>query len=418
MALIRPMGMRLAALTLVSLALPVLALAAPPKPAPVSTAAETWAAAWEASPEAQRAPLVPIGGQTLRQIAHVTLGGIFIRVRLSNEFGDKPLTIGAAHVGISGGAATVQAGTDQVALFGGKPTIVIPPGARVLSDPIRMTVPAMSNVAVSLYVPAYDGAVTSHYFTMQTAYMAAGDTTAAPDMPGASQQTHDAILTGVDVSASRDTKVTVVLGDSLTAGFGSTTDTNRRFSDLLAVRLATRNGGPPIGVVNAGIGGNRLLHDFFGPNALARFDRDVLSQPDVGFLIVLLGIDDFGLPGGRGLPDEEVTADDVIQGYRQLIARAHSSNIKVFIGTIPAFAPLPDRPGYYSPASELKREVVNQWIRANSREFEGVIDFEGALHDPKVKNRILPSLDSGDHLDPNDAGYQAMANIVVMRLFQ
>src|SRR6516164_4834890 len=198
---------------------------------------------------------------------------------------------------------------------------------------------------------------------MQTGYTAAGDQTASPDMTGAQPLTRGVILTGVEVSASRDTKVLVALGDSYTGGFGSTMDSNHRWPDLLAVQLAARRSGPPIGVVNAGIGGNRLLHDFFGPNALSRFDRDVLSQPGVGYLIVLLGINDFGLPGGHNLPQEEVTADDVIQGYRQLIVRANSAGIKVFLATLPPFGPLPQRPGYYSDAAEAKREAVNQWIR-------------------------------------------------------
>jgi lysophospholipase L1-like esterase len=366
-------------------------------------AADIWAATWEASPEPARTPVVVLANQTVREIARVSLGGIYVRVRLSNEFGDKPLTIGAAHLALAAGAgAAIQPGTDRPLTFGGQPGITIPPGARVLSDP------------VSLYFPApVAGAVTEDFFSMQTAYMTPGDSTGAADLPGASTITRRVILTGIDVSARSGTKVLVTLGDSLTGGFGSTLDANHRWPDHLAERLVGQN----IPVVNAGIGGNRLLHDFFGPNGLSRFDRDVLSQPSVGYLIVLEGINDFGLPGGRNLPDEEVSADDVIAGYKQLIQRANSYGIKIFFGTIPPFGPIPQRPGFYSDAAEIKRETVNNWIRTN-HDAQGYIDFEMVLRDPKNPNRLNPLYDSGDHLDLNDAGFQVMSDAVPMRLFQ
>ncbi|HZZ37453.1 MAG TPA: SGNH/GDSL hydrolase family protein [Caulobacteraceae bacterium] len=393
----------------------------PPAAAAASTptAADTaqWTATWAASPEPQRPPLVPLAGQTVRQIAHVAVGGIWVRARLSNEFGDKPLTIGAGHLALAAGAGSaIQQGTDRVLLFGGRPSITIPPGASAVSDPVSLTVPPFSNVAVSLYFPDSVGAVTEHFFGMQTGYVTPRDMTAAVDLPGAATITKRVVLSGIDVAANAKTKVVVVLGDQLTGGFGSTVDTNRRWPDFLAQRLATRKGGP-LSVVNAGIGGNRLLHDFIGPNAMARFDRDVLAQPNVGYLIVLIGINDFGFPGGRNLPQEDVSADDVIAGYKQLIERAHSHGIRVIGCTMPPFGPIPERPGYYSDASASKRIAVNQWVRS-SRAFAGVIDFEMALRDPKDGSRLNPAFDSGDHLDPNDAGYQAMANAVDMRLFE
>ncbi|HWF01027.1 MAG TPA: SGNH/GDSL hydrolase family protein [Caulobacteraceae bacterium] len=395
------------------------AASARPKPAPKAAAAgaaEIWAATWEAAPEPARPPLIALSNQTVRQIAHISLGGIFVRVRLSNEFGDKPLTVGAAHVALAaGGGPGIQPDTDRPVTFGGKPQITIPPGARALSDPVSLTVPAMSDVAVSIWFPPQaESAVTSHYFAMQSGYVAAGNVIGAASLTPTSTINYNVVLSGLDVSGPRGTKVVVTLGDSLTGGFGSTAGANHRWPDLLSAKLAGRK----IGVVNAAIGGNRLLHDFFGPNAMSRFDRDVLSQPSVGYLIVLLGINDFGLPGGRGLPAEEVSADEVIAGYRQLIARSHSYGIKVFIATIPPFGPIPERPGYYSDASEAKREAVNQWIRLNTKEFEGVVDFDAALKDPAAHIRMAPAFDSGDHLDPNDAGYAAMADAVEMRLFE
>ena len=393
--------------------------AAKPAAKPSNNApADIWVATWEAAPTLATSPTV-LTRQTVRQIARVSVGGIYVRVRLSNEFGDRPLVIGSAHIALAVGAgAAIQPGTDRPLTFGGKPQIVIPPGARALSDPASLTVPALSSVAVSLYFPEAVGAVTEHAFAMQTSYLAPNDVTAAADLPGATTMNSQVILTGVDMSAGASSRVVVALGDSLTAGFGSTPDTNHRWPDRLAERLIARTGKPPLSVVNAGVAGNRLLHDFFGPNALSRFDRDVLSQPNVGYLVVLLGINDFGLPGGRHLPAEEVTPDDVIAGYRQLIVRAHSYGIKVFIGTMPPFGPIPQRPGFYSDASEFKRQTVNNWIRTN-KEFEGFIDFEAALRDPKTSPaRLLPQYDSGDHLSPNDAGYKAMADAVEMRLFE
>ena len=418
-----PAAAKLIALGLAaSLAWSASANAAKPKPAPASSptgAADIWAASWGSSPEPPRAPFVTLTGQTVRQIARLSLGGIFVRIQLSNEFGDKPLTVGAAHVALAAGAAgaAIQAGSDHPVTFGGKPGITIPAGARVLSDPVRFQTPPLANLAVSVYFSEVPGAVTENYFSMQTAYIASGDQTAAADLPGASTATQRLVLTGVDVSAAAGTKVAVALGDSLTGGFGSQMDADHRWTDHLAERLLDRKSGPPIGVVNAGIGGNRLLHDFFGPNALSRFDRDVLGRPGVGYLIVLLGINDFGLPGGHNLPQEEVSADDVIQGYRQLIVRANSAGIKVFFATLPPFGPLPQRPGYYSDASEAKRQAVNQWIRTN-KDAQGYIDFEAAVRDPKTPNRMLPQYDSADHLDPNDAGYQVMSDKIDFRLFQ
>ncbi|HTX50530.1 MAG TPA: SGNH/GDSL hydrolase family protein [Caulobacteraceae bacterium] len=375
-------------------------------------------ATWEASPEPQRPPLVKLANETVRMVAHVSLGGIFIRVRLSNEFGDKPLTIGAAHLGLSAGTGGgVQPGSDRTVTFGHQPTITIPPGARVLSDPVSLTVPSQADVVVSLYFPGDVGAVTEHYFGLQTSRLAPGDNTAALEFPSAETITKQVILTGLDVSAASGTKTVVALGDSLTGGFGSTMDANRRWPDDFSARVLGPKGLSKLSVVNAGISGNRLLHDFFGPNALSRFDRDVLSQPNVGYLVVELGINDLGLPGGRNLPEEEVSADDMIAGFRQLIVRANSYGIKVFFGTIPPFAGFTERPGFYSDAAEIKREAINDWIRTNT-EAQGYIDFEAALRDPDNPRRLNPRYDSGDHLDPNDAGYQAMADAIEFRLFE
>jgi lysophospholipase L1-like esterase len=382
-----------------------------------------WAASWYAAPEPQRGP-INLANTTVRMVARTSIGGPYVRIQLSNEFGDKPLIVGAAHVALSAAGSAIRPETDNVLKFGGSPSVTIPTGARVLSDPVYMKVPGLSNLTVSLYFPQPTGTVTAHYFSNQTAYTVSGDATAAQDLSGATSMTNQIVLTGVQVEASARNKVVVTLGDSLTGGFGSTVDAYRSWPDLEATLLANPNRKPvPFGVVNAAIGGNRLLHDFLGPNALSRFDRDVLGQPNVSYLFVLLGINDFGLPGGRNLPDENVSAQDVIIGYEQLIARAHADNILVYIATIPPFGPIPGRPGYYSDEADQKRAAVNSWIRTNFRNpnspysFDGMFDFEAALRDPKTPNRLLAKYDSGDHLDPNDAGYKAMFDSIDQRYF-
>ena len=383
------------------------------QPAAAAVSDYDWAATWQASPEPPRAPEVALSGQTIREVAHVSLGGDQVRVRLSNDFGAAPLTIGAAHVAISTVGAGIQQGTDRVLTFNGHGSVTIPPYSHVVSDGAELKVPSLGNVAVSLYVPGNGASATEHYFALQSAYIASRDVTGAPDLPGAALITKRALLTGIDVSARR-AKVIVTLGDSITDGFGSSVGANRRWPDRLAERLIAKH--QSTAVVNAGIGGNRLLHDVFGPNAVSRLDRDVLSLPKVTHLVVMLGINDFGFPGGRNLPAEEVSSDDVITAYRQIIARAHAHGIKVIGATLIPFGPIPERPGFYSPASEAKRQAVNQWIRT-SRQFDGVIDFEAAIRDPKASTRMLPAYDSGDHLDPNDAGYKAMADAIDLGLF-
>ena len=373
----------------------------------------TWAAAWQASPEPARAPLVALNNQTVRQLVRVSLGGTKFRVRLSNEFGDTPLHIGAAHVALPGEGSAIQLGSDRTLSFDGAREVVIPEHAYVWSDPVDLTVPSLGQMAISLYVPGNEKTLTEHFFALQKAYVVAKDATGATLLQGATTITKRLLLSGVDVAVTRKTHVIVALGDSTTSGFGSTPDTDRRWTDRLAERLVAKKSSAA--VVNAGIGGNRLLHDFIGPNALSRFDRDVLSQSGVTHVVVLVGINDFGLPGGRKLPQEEVTPEQMAAGMRQLIARAHGRGVKIIAATLPPFGPIPERPGYYSESSAAKREALNQWIRS-SKEFDGVIDFDAALRDPKDPKNLLGAYDSGDHLNPNDDGYKAMADAVDLKL--
>jgi lysophospholipase L1-like esterase len=373
----------------------------------------TWAAAWQASPEPARAPLIALNNQTVRQVLRVSLGGSRFRVRLTNEFGDTPLRIGAAHVALPGEGSSIQLGSDRTLTFGGAREVVIPEHAYVWSDPVDLTVPSLGQLAVSLYVPGNERTLTEHFFALQKVYVVSKDATGATLLQGATTITKRLLLSGVDVAVNRRPHVVVALGDSTTGGFGSTPDTDRRWTDRLAERLVAKK--TAVSVVNAGIGGNRLLHDFIGPNALSRFDRDVLSQSGVTHVVVVIGINDFGLPGGRKLPQEEVTPEQMATGLRQLISRAHARGVKILAGTLPPFGPIPDRPGYYSETSAAKRDALNQWIRSN-REFDGFIDFDAALRDPKDPKNLLPAFDSGDHLNPNDDGYKAMADAVDLKL--
>jgi lysophospholipase L1-like esterase len=390
------------------------ALALLPDTTRAAAAEPVWAATWQASPEPPRAPLVTLNNQTVRQVVRVSLGGSRFRVRLSNEYNDNPLRIGAAHVALAGAESSIQLGSDHSLTFGGGAReVVMPAHAYVYSDAVDLNVPANGALAVSLYVPGNEKVLTEHFFALQTAWIAPKDVTGATALQGATTVTKRLLLAGVDVAVVRRSKVVVALGDSITGGFGSTADANHRWTDYLAERLAARK--LPTAVVNAGIGGNRLLHDFIGPNAVSRFDRDVLSQSGVTHVVLLIGINDFGLPGGRKLPQEEVTLEEMVAGFRQLITRAHGRGVKVLAATLPPFGPIPERPGYYSEQSAAKRVALNQWFRS-SKEFDGVIDFESALRDPKDPKSMLAAFDSGDHLNPNDAGYKAMAEAVDLKL--
>jgi lysophospholipase L1-like esterase len=400
----------------------------------------TWSTAAAGPPLA--ADLMQFNNQTLRLITHTSIGGNFVRIRLSNELGTTALTIGAAHIALRQAGGSIVVGTDRPLTFSGSSSITIPVGAPALSDPVELNVPPMSDLAISIYLPGATPATTVHSSAFQTNYISpAGDYTAAPVIPVQGTTTSWPFLTGVDVMAARLSASIVALGDSITDGSVTTVDANRRWPDLLTQRLQTVRlnlspfGGAfkwlfpnllgdtsMLGVLNKGIGGNRLLRDpgeqpLFGKATLARFDRDVLAQPGVEYMIVLIGINDIGHPGTGTIPaSEAVTPNDLIAGYRQLIARAHEKGIAVFGATLTPFEGTVF-PGYFTPQKEAVRQAANQWIRT-SGEFDAVIDFEAAVRDPSNPSRMLPAYDSGDHLHPNDAGMQAMANAIPLEIFR
>jgi lysophospholipase L1-like esterase len=298
-------------------------------------------------------------------------------------------------------------------LFGGKPACWIPPGAIEISDPVTLDVPAASDLAVSIYIPDSATVDTMHAVGLHTTYISKeGDTTAAPAMADATTTQSFYFLTNVDVAAPPDAAAIVTFGDSITDGAVSTANTDRSWPSSLARRLQA-NGGSNIGVLNQGISGNRLLRDGAGVNALARFDRDVLAQPGVKWLMILEGINDIGLGSRAGAAaSDAVTSDDLIGALKQLIERAREHGIKVIGATLTPF----EGAAYYSEAGEATRETVNQWIKSPGA-FDAVVDFEAATRDPEHPKQFRPGFNNGDHLHPNDTGYQAMADAIDLSIF-
>ena len=383
---------------------------------------KNWVATWTASSQPPEPPFInpnpaSFSNQTIRQIVHVSLGGSTVRLRLSNEFGRTPLRVGELRVAHHLAGASTVPGSDRPVTVGGQSSFTIPAGAPVLSDPIDIRVPALSNLVVSLYLPDTVTTGTFHSLGVQTTYVTTpGNYTAAMSPPVAATPTSGFFLSGLSVKAGKRSAAIVTLGDSITDGFASTVDANRRWPNVLAARLQARPQYDHLAVANQGISGNRTLHDLIGPNALARFDRDVGATAGAKWVILLEGINNIGIPGAFGLPAEQVSASDIINGHRQLIARAKERGLKIYGATLTPFEGTVF-PGYFTAAGEAKRQAVNAWIRG-SGEFDAVIDFDRVIRDPASPGRMLPAYDSGDHLHPNDAGYQAMANAIDLSLFR
>jgi lysophospholipase L1-like esterase len=395
--------------------------------AAAASAQTHWVSTWGASPapqlpdEAQmRSAKLTFENQTLREIVHTSIGSDTVRVRLSNAYGKTGVEIAAAHVALRGQGSAIVAGSDRPLTFGGRPAVTIPPNALVLSDPVKLALPAAGDLAISIFLSKPATGAGIHYSAQQTSYIGRGDLTAAATMPDAATITSWVFLTGVDVLAPLSASAVVAFGDSITDGARSTVDANRRWPDVLAGRLAQR-GGSKIGVLDAGIGGNRILHDApsnvrFGVNALARFDRDVLAQAGVKYVIVLEGINDLGHAGTSAPLSETVTADDLIAAMKQMIERAHEKGIRVFGATLTPFEGALNSE-YFTPEKEVKRKAVNEWIRTG-RAFDGIVDFDKAVRDPKNPDRMGAAYDGGDHLHPGDAGYKAMGEAIDLALFK
>lgn len=377
-----------------------------------------WVGTWTTSPT----PLADLGfaleNQTLRMIAHTSIGGETVRVRLSNAYGRGKLTIAAASIARREAGAAIVPGTARALTFNGSPSVTIAAGAPALSDPVSFDLPPLSDVAISLYVPGTvpeDFAITGHGLARQTGYISpSGDFTGAQALPVARTTLSWFILAGIEVAAPPGTGGIVAFGDSLTDANISTPDANQRWPDQLARRLAARPRGRRLGVMNQGIGGNRILHDFAADSGLKRFDRDVLAQSGVTHAIVFLGIND--IRNRRGLPEEEVTAAQMIAGLAQLAARGRARGIAMFGATLLPFENETYLPGAYTLARDATRMEVNRWIR-ESGAFDAVIDFERALADPDHPASMRVDYDCGDHLHPSDAGYCALGDAIDLLLF-
>lgn len=384
-----------------------------------------WVASWSASPQPVWGPdfIFPtniperIARQTIRQVARLSLGGGRVRVELSNAYGTEPLRIGEARVALASTDTQTVPGSDRLLRFGGQPEVTLPPGAAVLSDAVDLSVAPLASLAVSLYLPGPSRLDTFHWDGRRTAYIAEGNATASTRLAAPLTTPARIVLSSILVDAVAPSSAVVALGDSITDGAGATPETDRRWPDFLAERLAPAN----VALLNAGISGARVLRDSMGVNALARFERDVLAQPGVKTVILLMGINDIGWPGTLFAPDEPALhAQALIAGYRQLVARAHSRGVRIVGATLTPFeGALQGTPlgNYYNDDKEALRQQVNAWIRTGGA-FDAVVDFDALLRDPARPTRMLPAYDSGDHLHPGDHGYRAMAQAIDLNLLR
>jgi lysophospholipase L1-like esterase len=357
---------------------------------------------------------------TLRQTIHVSVGGRQLRLRFSNAFGTTPLPLTevqlARPAGGQAGVGAIQPGSARPVRFNGAASVVVPVGSQVVSDPVDFPVAARSNLTVTTYLAAGQASnnITSHPGSRTTSYLLAGNHTGDTDLPGAATADHWYLLSGAEIWSPGRTAAVVMLGDSLTDGRGSTTNQNNRWPDDLLARLQSRPATAGVAVLNQAAGGNRVLNDGLGPNALSRIDRDVLATSGVRWLLVFEGVNDIGTAAATEAAQQQVSTD-LIAAYQQIIVRAHAQGITVYGATITPFG---GNTGYDDPAGirETARQAVNRWIRT-SRAFDAVVDFDRTARDPAAPRQLRPDLDVGDHLHLNPAGYQALADSVPDRLF-
>lgn len=388
--------------------------AAGPKPTPSPHWVATWACSPQTTEEANLPPAPAFADTTLRQVVHVSLGGRTLRVRFSNAFGATALDLLSARIARPAGAGAIQPGMDEALTFHGQTSVTIPAGAPIVSDAIEFDLPPQSDVAITAYVKGAPAQVTGHPGSRTTSYLAGGNVVSAADLAGATRVDHWYFLTGIDVEADGRAAAVVTLGDSITDGRGSTTNGNDRWPDDLARRLLANKATRHVAVLNHGIGGNRLLRDGLGPNALARLDRDVLAQTGVRWLIVLEGINDIGTRvRARERGEPWATAADIIAALEQIAARAHARGIRVYGATL---LPFEGAANYFSADGEADRQAVNAWIRTGGA-FDAVVDFDAITRDPAQPSRLRAAVDGGDHLHPSAAGYEVMADAIDLALF-
>lgn len=399
----------------------VVALAGLALAAPATAREAPWVGAWAASqqiPEPRNAlPAAALADATVRQIVRVTAGGPQVRVRLSNAFGTAPLRFSAVHVARPRAVGSPVVHGSRAVTFNGLAEVTVPAGAEYLSDPVDFPVKPLESVAITFHLPQAPAVQTSHPGSRTTTFYLHGQHVADADLPGAEKVVHWYQVSGIDVPAARRGAAIVAFGDSITDGYGVGPDRNERWPDALAERLQADPALRHLSVLNHGIGGNRLLNDGLGPNAPARFERDVLGQTGARYVIILEGVNDLGTSTQDGPISAEAHARltaDMIGAYRQMVARARARGIKAIGATI-----LPFAGSFYKPtaASEADRQALNAWIRQPGN-FDAVIDFDAVMRDPAQPDRMKAAVDSGDHLHPSLAGYRAMAAAVPLSLFK
>ncbi|MFF8675324.1 SGNH/GDSL hydrolase family protein [Streptomyces sp. NPDC015242] len=392
------------------------------------TADGGWARTWGASPHApikEFGPLPSFADTTLRQVVRISGGGQQLRLRVTNEYGTEPLTIGAARIALAAPEGGIRPGSGREITFGGRSAVTVPTGAPMLSDPIELSPPALSELSISLYLPKAVESPTCHAMGVQTAWTMPGNGVDALTPPaGAASLPLQALVSAIDVRAGTAATTIAVIGDSNTECSGTTPDTNRRWTDRLAERLAELDG-PTVCVSNQGISGNRMLNEGLGDSALARFDRDVLATPGLRYVVLAIGLGDIGVSypprDGSGpapeflamFPGEPVTADDLIAGYRQLIARARARGVRVYAPTLTPY----EGDEIFTPEGERVRRRVNEWIRTSGA-FDAVMDFDAVWRDPAHPGRIRDGFHAGDHLHGSDAGCRALGDSIDLALFR
>jgi len=374
-----------------------------------------WVGTWSTAPQlvekGNNPPSPGLSSNTIRQVVHVSIGGDSLRIKFTNEFSKSPVVMNSVHIAISKGNGTIDSTTDKVIYFNGAPEITIGPDSAIMSDTFQFALPPLTDVAITIYFGNTSPDITGHPGSRTTSYILAGNNINTADFSTAVKADHWYIINTIEVLAPGSTNALAIIGNSITDGRGSGTNKQDRWPDELAIRLQANNNTKQVAVLNEGIGGNCVLHACLGPSALNRFERDVLKQNGVKWIIIFEGINDIG--GAFGPQGSVKVAQDLIAAYGQLIDKAHAKNIRVYGATL-----LPFGSSFYdSPDHQKAWQTVNDWIRHSGR-FDAVIDLDSAMHDPENVTKLLPAYDSGDHLHPSETGHRMIAEAVDLTLFE